>query len=193
VKLYYSPGACSLASHIALEEWGGDYDTVKVDLSKHQTEDGTDFYSISPRGYVPAISSDEFDLLTENPAVLTYVAEKTDPLPTGKDRFKLLEWIGFIGTEIHGGYHPLFGQDTDDRQAKAKDKLAETYRLTEKLMDGKDWLVGDGPTVADNYLFVTLLWADKFDVDLPQSLVDYRERNKQRDAVNKAMSAEGLL
>ena len=87
----------------------------------------------------------------------------------------------------------VFRQDTDDRQAKAKDKLAETYRLTEKLMDGKDWLVGDGPTVADNYLFVTLLWADKFDVDLPQSLVDYRERNKQRDAVGKAMSAEGLL
>ncbi len=90
----------------------------------------------------------------------------------------------FGGTPLHLNF---------GKQAKAKDKLAETYRLTEKLMDGKDWLVGDGPTVADNYLFVTLLWADKFDVDLPQSLVDYRERNKQRDAVNKAMSAEGLL
>ena len=105
----------------------------------------------------------------------------------------MLEWIGFIGTEIHGGYHPLFGGDSDDRQAKAKENLAGKYRLTETLMDGGEWLVGDRATVADNYLFVTLLWADKFDVDLPQSLVDYRERNKQRDAVGKAMRAEGLL
>ena len=193
MKLYYSPGACSLASHIALEEWGGDYETVKVDLGQHKTEDGTDFYTISPRGYVPAISDNGMDLLTENPAVLTYIAQKTGTLPDGVDFFRLLEWIGFIGTEIHGGYGPLFGQAGEEQQAKAKDGLAKTYRLTEDLMDGKDWLVGNGPTVADNYLFVTLLWADDFGIDLPQSLIDYRERNKQRDAVAKAMKSEGLI
>ncbi len=193
MKLYYSPGACSLASHIALEEWGGDYDTVKVDLGTHKTEDGTDFYTISQRGYVPAISDGDMELLTENPAVLTYIAQKTGTLPDGADMFRLFEWIGFIGTEIHGGYAPLFGQDSDDRQGKAKDELAKTYRLTEKLMDGRDWLVGNGPTVADNYLFVTLLWADKFGIDPPQSLIDYRDRNKQRAAVTQAMKAEGLI
>lgn len=193
MKLYYSPGACSLASHIALIEGNIDHEAIKVDLGKHETENGEDFYSISPRGYVPAISDGDIELLTENPAVLSYIADKTGTLPTGKDLYKLLEWIGFIGTEIHGGYHPLFGGDTEDRQDKARKKLAKTYTLTEKLMDGRDWLVGDGPTVADNYLFVTLLWARKFKVDLPQSLADYRDRNMQRDAVKQAMKAEGLM
>ncbi len=192
MKLYYSPGACSLASHIALIEGGIDHETVKVDLSKHETEHGEDFYGISPRGYVPAIVSDETGLLTENPAVLAYLADRSATPPSGMDRYKLLEWLGFIGTEIHGGYHPLFGGDTDDRQAKAKDKLAETYRLATDLMDGGEWLVGNGPTVADNYLFVTLLWADKFGIDLPQEMKDFRKRNMDRDAVKQAMQDEGL-
>lgn len=192
MKLYYAPGACSLASHIALVESGREFDTVKVDLAAHRTEDGEDFYAISPRGYVPAIASDEFDILTENPAVLSYLAEWADAAPDGNDRFRMLEWLGFIGTEIHGGYHPLFGKDSDERQAKAKQALAKKYRLADELMDGADWLVGDGPTVADNYLFVTLLWADKFGVDLPQSLKEFRQRNLARDSVKQAMADEGL-
>lgn len=192
MKLYYSPGACSLASHIALLEYDIDHEAVKVDLSTHETEDGSDFYQISPRGYVPAIQSEELGLLTENPAVLAFIADQSGAAPSGIDRYRLLEWLGFVGTELHGGYHPLFGQDTDERQAKAKSALAEKYRLTERLMDGSDWLVGDTPTVADNYLLVTLLWADKFGIELPQSLKDYRQRNTERDAVAKAMKAEGL-
>lgn len=105
----------------------------------------------------------------------------------------MLEWIGFIGTEIHGGYHPLFGGDSDDRQAKAKENLAGKYRLTETLMDGGEWLVGDRATLADNYLFVTLLWADKFGVELPEALKTFRARNKERPAVKHAMEAEGLI
>ncbi|WP_374405213.1 glutathione binding-like protein [Pelagerythrobacter sp.] len=192
MKLYYAPGACSLASHIALIESGRTFDKVKVDLGKHQTEDGEDFYAISPRGYVPAIASDDFDVLTENPAVLAYVADWTGAAPKGNDHYRMLEWLGFIGTELHGGYHPLFGKDTDERQAKAKKALADKYQLTEKLMDGREWLVGDGPTVADNYLFVTLLWADKFGVELPDTLKEYRKRNLARDSVKQAMAAEGL-
>ena len=192
MKFYYSPGACSLASHIALIEGGIDYDAIKVDLSQHKTETGEDFYKISPRGYVPAIDVEGLGILTENPAVLTYLAEHTQGLPQGEDFYRLLEWLGFIGTEIHGGYHPLFGQDTDERQAKAKEMLAKKFRLVVELMDGSDWLVGGKPTVADNYLLVTLLWADKFGVELPRELIAYRKRNLEREAVAEAMQREGL-
>lgn len=193
MKFYYSPGACSLASHIALVEGGIEHEAVKVDLAAHRTADGSDFYSISPRGYVPAIETDEFGLLTENPAVLTYLAERMHGLPSGEPLYRLLEWVGFVGTEIHGGYHPLFGRDTEDRQAKAKEALARKYRLTAELMDGRDWLVGDSPTVADNYLFVTLLWAGKFGVELPDEMEAFRKRNLARPAAQEAMKREGLL
>lgn len=191
MKLYYAPGACSMASHIALIEGGADFEAVKVDLGAHATEHGEDFYGISPRGYVPAIET-SFGLVTENPAVLTWLADHTGKLPQGEAYYRMLEWIGFIGTEIHGAYHPLFGGDSEDRQAKAKDTLAAKYRLTVQLMKGREWLVGDIPTVADNYLFVTLLWARKFRVELPQELTAYRERNLARPAVQEAMKREGL-
>lgn len=193
MKFYYSPGACSLASHIALVEGAIAHEAVKVNLATHTTEDGTDFYSISPRGYVPAIETDEFGLLTENPAVLIFLAERMHGLPSGEPLYRLLEWVGFVGTEIHGGYRPLFGRDSEDRQAKAKETLARKYRLTAELMDGRDWLVGEGPTVADNYLFVTLLWAGKFRVDLPDEMGAFRKRNLARPSVQEAMKREGLL
>ena len=189
MKLYYSPGACSLASHIALIEGGVDYDKVKVDLSKHETENGEDFYAINPRGYVPAVVTDEHGLISENSAVLPFIADRTAALPTGEGLYRLLEWIGFIGTEIHAAYHPLFGGGDED---KAKKAVREKYDLAEKLMDGSEWLVGDGPTVADNYLFVTTLWADKFGIELPQALQDFRARNLVRPAVKQAMAEEGL-
>ncbi|MGB3739266.1 MAG: glutathione binding-like protein [Pontixanthobacter sp.] len=192
MKLYYAPGACSLASHIALIESGEDFAAVKVDLGKHETENGEDFTAISPRGYLPAIEDDGIGLLTENPAVLTYIADKTSGALGGSGSYKRLEWLGFIGTEIHGAFGPLFGQASDDEKEAAKDKVASTFALTEKLMEGREWLVGDKPGVADNYLFVTLLWAKKFGVDLPQTLQDYRARNMERAAVKTAMEAEGL-
>ncbi|NCP18284.1 MAG: glutathione S-transferase [Erythrobacter sp.] len=192
MKLYYSPGACSLASHIALIESGLDHETVRVDLSKHQTEHGEDFYQISPRGYVPAIVTDEYGLVTENAAVLPFLAQKMGSLPDGEEHLRLHEWIGFIGTEIHNAYGPLFGGAEGEAKEKAKNTVAKKYQLAETLMDGREWLVGDGPSVADNYLFVTLLWAQKMDVELPQSLVAYRDRNLQRDAVKQAMADEGL-
>ena len=192
MKLYYSPGACSLASHIALIESGLDHETVRVDLGQHKTEHGEDFYQISPRGYVPAIVTDEFGLVTENAAVLPFLAQKMGALPDGEAHWRLHEWIGFIGTEIHNAYGPLFGGAEGDAKEKAKNTVAKKYQLAETLMDGREWLVGSSPSVADNYLFVTLLWADKFGVDLPQSLVAYRERHLQREAVKKAMEDEGL-
>ena len=192
MKLYYSPGACSLASHIALVESGEDYEKVKVDLGKHETEDGTDFYTISPRGYVPAIETEDMGLLTENPAVLTYIANTTTQLADHSAHYKRLEWIGFIGTEIHGAFGPLFGGADGDAKEQAKQKAADKFALAETLMGEREWLVGDGPTVADNYLFVTTLWADKFGITLPQALQDFRARNLERPAVKQAMAEEGL-
>ncbi|WP_420607938.1 glutathione binding-like protein [Novosphingopyxis sp.] len=192
MKLYYAPGACSLASHIALVESGEDYDKVKVDLKTHETEDGADFYAISPRGYVPAIDTDDIGLLTENPAVLTYLADHYGAAPSGGRRYKLLEWLGFIGTEIHGGFGPLFGGAEGDKAEAAKQAVAGKFALAAELMGDADWLLGEAPGVADNYLFVTTLWADKFGVELPAKLADFRARNMAREAVNKAMSEEGL-
>lgn len=191
MKLYYSPGACSLAAHIALEESGLDFEAIKVDLSSHETEDGEDFYAISPRGYVPVIET-ENGLLTENPAVLAYIAEETGTAPQGFAYFKMLEWLTFVGNEIHGTYHPLFGDGDDDGKAEAKKSLEKKYRLAVEIHDGGDWLLGDEPTVADNYLFVTTLWAGKFRLDLPDPVRDFRARNLDRESVKAAMKAEGL-
>ena len=191
MKLYYAPGACSLASHIALTERGVDYQKEKVDLKEHKTESGKDFYAISPRGYVPAIETD-FGLLTENPAVLAYLADQSSAAPSGERRYRLIEWLGFIGTEIHGAFHPLFGGAEGAEADEARAAIAKKFDLAATLMEGSDWLVGSGPTVADNYLFVTTLWADKFDVTLPESIKAFRSRNMKRDAVKKAMAEEGL-
>ncbi len=192
MKLYYSPGACSLASHIALVESGDDFEAVKVDLKSHTTENGDDFYAINPRGYVPAIEADDVGLLTENPAVLTYIANATTKLADEADHYKRLEWVSFIGSEIHGAFGPLFGGAEGDAKEKAKQKVAKKFELAETLREGREWLVGDAPSVADNYLFVTLLWAKKMEIDLPQGLIDYRDRNMARDAVSQAMKNEGL-
>jgi len=131
-------------------------------------------------------------LLTENPAVLTYIANKTTETKDHADHYKRLEWLGFIGTEIHGAFGPLFGGAEGEAKDNAKKKVADKFTLTETLMNGREWLVGDGPGVADNYLFVTTLWADKFDILLPQALQDFRARNLERPAVKTAMADEGL-
>ncbi len=192
MKLYYAPGACSLASHIALIESGVDYEKTSVDLGEHETEDGRDFYEISPRGYVPAIGTEDMGLLTENPAVLTYIANRTTDRDNHADHYKRLEWLGFIGTEIHGSFGPLFGGADGKARDDAKAKVADKFALAETLMGGRDWLVGNGPGVADNYLFVTTLWADKFGIDLPKSLEAFRAHNLERPAVKQAMAEEGL-
>lgn len=192
MKYYYAPGACSLAGHIALEENGSDYEAIKVDLRAHKTEDGEDFYAISKRGYVPAIVTDEIGLLTENPAVLMYLADKGANPPSGVDRYKMLDWIGFTGSEIHKAFQPLFGGGEDEKKERAKRKAGNKLTLAAELMGDSEWLVGDAPSVADNYLFVMTLWADKMGVELPPSLAAFRDRNMKRESVKAAMAAEGL-
>lgn len=195
MKLYYAPGACSLASHIALEEAGADYETVRVDLGEHKTEQGEDFYAINRRGYVPALKTSD-GLLTENPAVLTYIADRTGAAPSGADRYRMLEWIGFTGSEVHKAFKPLFmASKAGDAKAveEAKPEVAKKLALAADLLDGREWTVGERPSVADNYLFVTTLWAGKFDIPMPEALNAFKARNLARPSVQKAMKAEGLL
>lgn len=194
MKLYYSPGACSLAAHIALEEGGADYQAVKVDLAAHRTESGEDFYAITKRGYVPALETDE-GLLTENPAVLSYVGDKYGPKLSQWQGYKSDEWIGFTGTEIHKSFSPIFAarKGGDVKAAEeARPKVAEKLKLAAELLEGRDWTVADQPTVADNYLFVMTLWADKMGIEMPAELKTYMARNLARESVQRAMKAEGL-
>lgn len=195
MKLYYSPGACSLASHIALEEAAVDYEAVKVDLGEHRTEQGEDFYAITRRGYVPALETDQ-GMLTENPAVLAYLGDRYGPKLSDWDRYKAEEWIGFTGTEIHKSFTPIFAakKGGDAKAAEeARPKVAEKLKLAAELLEGRNWAVADKPTVADNYLFVTTLWADKMGIEMPEALRAFKDRNLKRESVQKAMKAEGLL
>ena len=193
MKLYYSPGACSLASHIALEESAADYEAVKVDLKTHKTEHGQDFFQISPRGYVPALDTEDAGLLSENAAVLSWLADHGRNPPQPVQRYKILEWIGFTGTEIHTVFHPLFHEAADKERAAARQKLTSRFTLAGELMGKAEWLVGKAPTVADNYLFVMTLWAEKMKIDVPLRLAQFRDRNLQREPVKRAMTAEKNL
>lgn len=193
MKLYYASGACSLASHIALIEAGIPFTKERISLPDHRTESGEDFYTISPRGYVPAIVTDELGLLTENSAVLAYLSEQGGDAPQGADRFKLYEWLGYIGTEIHHAFSPLFRGAEGEAKDAAHARIVERFELAAKLMNGDEWLVAGKPGVADNYLFVTTLWAKKFGVSLPSAIEAFRKRNMARPAVQQAMRDEGLM
>lgn len=192
MKLYYSPGACSLASHIALIEAEAEFAAIAVDLKTHRTERGQDFYAISPRGYVPALETERNGLISENIAVLAYLDDRLGTAPEGFDRFRLLEWLSYIGTEIHAAFHPLFAGAAGAARKEAKEKAAARYVLAAKLLSGSDWLLGDAPGVADNYLFATTRWAKAQRVALPAEIEAMHDRNLERESVQKALEAEGL-
>lgn len=192
--LYYAPGACSLGDHIALHEAGLTFDAVKVDLQTHTTEDGRDFGTINPKGYVPALVLPNGELLTENIAILSWIADKAPSLqPQGETaRYRLLETLAYISTEIHKGFKPFFTPgSTDAQKAKASDTI--TQRMTLLAGQAKDqFLFGSKVSVADAYLFVMLTWAKKFAVKIPESLSAYADRMRARPAVKLALEEEGL-
>ena len=190
MKLYYSPGACSLASHIALEENAVSYETVKVNLKTHRTQQGQDFYEINPRGYVPVLETEDVGLLTENPAVLSWLADHSRRPPEPIHRYRILEWIGFTGTEIHTLFRPLFHEAAESERTSARTRLSSRFALAGNLMGNSDWLVGDAPTVADDYLFVMTLWAQKMNIEVPSRIAQFRDRNLRRESVKRAMAAE---
>lgn len=193
MKLFYAPGACSLADRIALLEAGLPFVHESVNLKDKTTASGADFTNINPKGYVPVLALDSGEILTENVAVLDWIAARSPSLgvdgPLGRTR--LLEALAYVSTEVHPAYKPFFHGASDEEKGRARAKIARLYQLLADRMRG-DYLFGNRPTVADFYLFVTLLWAGKAGVPVPERLVALRERMLSRPAVQAAMAVEGL-
>jgi glutathione S-transferase len=194
MKLYYHPDACSLASQIALREVGRPFEAEDVDLKSKRTETGADFTAINPKGYVPALRLDNGELLTENLAVLDYIAAESPALglrgPLGRSR--LLEALAYISTELHKSFKPFFVNSMWPEKAEASFHITKRMQYLADRMKG-DYLLGDHPTVADFYLLVTLRWAAKFDVEVPVKLAELRARLELRPAVQDALRTEALI
>lgn len=200
MKLYFSPGACSLAPHIVARELGLKLDLEKVDLAARKTERGEDYLSINPKGYVPALRLDDGSVLTEVSAVLQYLADrkpeaKLIPAFGTMERYRVLEWVGFIATEIHKGFGPLWNPNTPDAyRAITVENLAKRFLYIESQL-GQDYLTGAPFTIADAYAFVTISWAAYHKVDLTPyaKLRAFLARVAARPGVQAAMKAEGLI
>jgi glutathione S-transferase len=201
MKLYYSPGACSLSPHIALHEAGLSFEAVPASVKTHQLTDGTDYYAVNPLGYVPFLTLDNGRSLHEGPAIVQYIADQAPdknlaPANGTYERYKLQEWLTFIGTEVHKTFSPLFDPATPDAtKASAISKLQSRLQWVDGELAGKQYLMGDGFTVADGYLFTVTNWAQYVGLELTPyaNLVAYRARVAARPAVVAAMKAEGLL
>ena len=200
MKLYYSPGACSLSPHIALLEAGLPYDLVKVDLRAKKLENGDDYLKVNPKGQVPALGMDNGELLTEGPVIVQMIADKAAgknlaPSRDSAERYKLQEWLNFITTELHKNFGPMFSPVlADDAKAFFRDRLMGKFKYLEGALAGRDYLMGKQFTVADGYLFTMLSWADrmKFDLSALPNLLAYKARVAARPKVQEALTKEGL-
>lgn len=202
MKLYYSPGASSLAPHIALREAGRVFDIERVDLRAHRTAGGTDFLTINPKGDVPALQLDgpQSLVLTENAAILQYIADlvpNSGLAPPGGtfSRYHLQEWLAFIGTHIEPQFTPLFHPDTPAlTQERARGQISERFAYIAGVLVDRACLMGETFTVADCYLFTLLRWCERFGLDLHlwANLDEYFVRISERPSVHGALAAEGL-
>jgi glutathione S-transferase len=199
MKLYYSPGACSLAAHIIADEANLRLQLERVDLRLHRTENGQDYYGINPKGYVPTIQLDDGNTLTENMAILNYLADRTanklfTPKPGTLEHYRLEEWLGFISSELHKSFAPLFHNGTFEEKRKAKERLVEHFAYAAMQLDDQPFLMGEHMTVADPYFFVMLTWAKKLNLNLKRytNLERFYARFSARPAVKRAMREEGL-
>lgn len=201
MKLYYSPGACSLSPHIVMRELGLPVDLVKVDLGARKTADGGDYLAINPKGYVPVLQLDDGSVLTEGPAIVQYLADRSPasklaPAAGSMERYRLVEWLNFLTSEIHKGFSPLFRPTaTEETKAMFREALARRFDYLSAQLRDKPYLMGDRFTVADAYLFTLLGWCRLTQIDLSKwpVLTTYRERIAARPAVRAAMKAEGLI
>ena len=200
MKLYYSPGACSLASHIALNEIEQPAEFVKTDVRAKRTEDGRDYREVNRLGYVPALELDGGEILTENGAILPYIASlKPGVLVPHGDALaeaRVHEALGFLGTELHKAFSPFFGPLEGEAREAALTKLNSRIDHVEYLLgDGRDYLFGDRFSIADAYAFVILNWANGIGVSLDKwpNVSGFVQRVAARPAVRQAMADEGLL
>ena len=201
MKLYYSPGACSLSPHIVACEAELPIELIKVDLENKRTESGEDFWQLNPNGYVPLLILDDGNTLTEGPAIVQYLADQVSGKklipPAGTfERYQLQQWLNFISTEIHKSFSPLFNPVApEEAKELAIDILNRRLETVAEQLSSKPFLLGENFSVADAYLFVTLSWGKYVNVDISRwpSLVRYSDRISERPAVQKALKEEGLI
>ena len=201
MKLYYSPGACSLSTHIVLHETSLPHEAVLASTKTHKLVDGTDYYTINPKGYVPLLELEDGQRLSEVPAILQYLADQAPESGLAPDagtfpRYRLIEWLNFISTELHKSYSPLFNPAIpEEAKAVYRDKLIGRYKYIDEQLEGRDYVMGDQFTVADAYLFTVTNWASRVGVDLSgfARVQAFQARVANRPAVQAAMKAEGLI
>ncbi|MBT9461230.1 MAG: glutathione transferase GstA [Rugosibacter sp.] len=202
MKLYYAPGACSLAPHIVLEEGGFTYESEAIDLRGNRTtSSGKDFSEINPKGYVPTLVLDDGQVLTEGPAINQYLADRVSEKklapPNGSmERYRLQEWLTFLGTELHKSFSPLFNPAASDDWKKASmETLDRRLTYIAQQLGSKQFLVGDNFTIADAYLFTILGWGQYVGLDIGKwpALKEYHGRIFMRPAVQATLKAEGLI
>lgn len=201
MKLYYSPGACSLSPHIALLEAGLPYDLVKVDLKAKKLENGDDFLAINPKGQVPALGLDDGKLATEGPVIVQMIADKAAsknlaPARDSDERYALQEWLNYITGELHKNFGPLFQPAlSDDTKTFFRDRINGKFKYVDGALAGKDYLMGSQFSVADAYLFTMLCWAERMNIDISAlpNLTAYKARVAARPKVQEALVKEGLM
>ncbi|MEE9653797.1 glutathione transferase GstA [Kluyvera ascorbata] len=200
MKLFYKPGACSLASHITLRESGKDFTLIGIDLMHKRTENGDDFLKVNPKGQVPTLLLDDNTLLTEGVAIMQYIADSVAdrqllaPVST-INRYRTLEWLNYIATELHKGFTPLFRPDTpEDYKPTARALLDKKLAYIDESLANAQWISGSRFTIADAYLFTVLRWAFAVKLEMAgyKNIAAYMERVAARPAVAAAMAAEGL-
>ena len=201
LKLYYTPGACSLSPHIALREAGLPFELVQVDLAKKELKSGGSFLAVNPKGYVPAIVLEDGALLTEGAIIVQYIADQKPeknlaPKSGTKERLKLKEWLHFIATELHKGFGPINNPKSNPELKEVfRDRLNSRFEFLARSLEGKQYLLGDQFSVADGYAYYTLRNLRKLDaaaVDGNRVLKEYFDRVAARPAVREALQAEGL-
>lgn len=201
MKLYYAPGACSLAPHIVAHEAGIELVLEKVDIKTGKTGHGEDFLGINPKGYVPTLRLDDGEVLTEGPAIVQFLADLKPesgmaPANGTRERYRLQEMLGYINSELHKSYSPLFNPDTlPEAREERKAYLRKRYALLETGLAQRQWLVGERFSVADAYLFTVTSWAGHVGLDLSEfkALSAFQQAVAARPAVQAAMAAEGLI
>ncbi|MFN0299461.1 MAG: glutathione transferase GstA [Burkholderiales bacterium] len=201
MKLYYTPGACSISPHIALCEAGLAHEIEKVDLKEKKTASGANYLAINPKGYIPALQLDNGEVLVEGVAIVQYIADqKPDsglaPKAGTMERYRLQEWLTFISSELHKTFSPLFNAAMPDEGKKIfRDRLAMRFAYVDKQLAGKNYLMGANFNVADGYLYNMIRWARRVELDLSAcpNVVAFEKRMEARPKVIEALKAEGLM
>jgi glutathione S-transferase len=200
MKLYYSPGACSLSPHIVAREAGIELELERVDTKEKVTETGRSYWTINPKGYVPALELDDGEILTEGPAIVQYLADRRPdaglaPANGTTERYRLQEMLGYINSELHKTYSPLFSPTTSDElKQERKQYLRKRYGVLNEVLADRPFLLGDAFTAADAYLFTVTNWARVVELDLSDypNVLAFQQRIARRPSVQAAFRAEGI-